>query len=788
MNYPRLLCVILSQLFLGVAASMSAGASSSTADEKHHNFSVTVYDQNSGVPLELVRVSLERGNQIIRVEPTNPTGKATFREVEAGEYILSARRLGYTEFVDTVLIDEAHATATIRITESALPQQTVEVGGSRESNVSSSVDTRTGNQVLEGETYHAPPTAQATSLIQQNVAGAVRAPTGEVHIRGMHGEYTYYIDDVPVPLGVFGGLNDIVDPKVVDRATFLTGGFPAEYGGQIAAVADMQTRVPSGSFHLDASSYAGSYLTSGENLGDRVGSFKALNANGQSLSFSNHAGDFGFFLSGSRQETDRRIDQPIEPLYHDHGFNYFLYGKGQYLISAQDYLTTNFGYSETQSQIPYDSLEGIQVDDQNTHDAFQTLSFFHNISSGDENESSLFAGFYAREGGLRYDPSVYDDVTQFFGADTTTPYVVAQRRSFTTLGVRTKFDARLSHQFNYSFGFNYSRTAGTENFLFLSQAGEGPQVDDSFNGFDLGFFGQATWHPEEWTAFDFGLRYDQHNAPDIQSENQVSPRIKWNVFLDDFNTVYLYYGRLFIPINIEGLRPLASQIGGSNTGTLSERDNLYEIGYLRKWSFNLSSKITAYYKEASPGLDDQTLGNSSVKTPINLAMVKITGVEVALTYNNPGSPLSGYTNVAFNHAVNNPPSTGGFLPADSSTDPFDADHDQRLSIVAGLNYQRSNYFLNLTGTYGSGLTNGNPNNAAFGTGLFDFNQEAHTSPSWILNVGGGYTIPLGSGHSVEPSLFVTNVLDHAHLLKGAFYSGASFEERRQVMFKIAYHL
>jgi outer membrane receptor protein involved in Fe transport len=336
-------------------------------------------------------------------------------------------------------------------------------------------------------------------------------------------------------------------------------------------------------------------------------------------------------------------------------------------------------------------------------------------------------------------------------------------------------------------GMNYSHTSGAEDFNFIPQSGVGPEINNGFNGFDLGVFGQATWHPQEWTAVEFGLRYDQHNAPDILSENQISPRIKLNFFPDEFNTLYLYYGRLFIPINIEGLRTLASQLGGSNTGTLSERDNLYEIGFLRKWPFNLSSKITTYYKEASPGLDDQTLGNSAVKTPVNIDVVKITGIELALTYNDPASPLSGYLNAALNHAVNQAPVTGGFLPADSSTRVFDADHDQRLSIVAGLNYQTTDYFLTLTEIYGSGLTNGNQD-FVFKTGLFDFNQEAHTTPSWILNMGGGYTIPLSQGHSIEPSLFVTNVLDHAHLLKGAFFSGAAFEERRNVVFKLSYHI
>ena len=82
----------------------------------------------------------------------------------------------------------------------------------------------TGDQVFESETYHAPPTAHMTDLIQENLMGVARAPTGEVHIRSMDGKFICFIDGIPVPLGVFGGLNDEVDPKVIERSTFIDGG------------------------------------------------------------------------------------------------------------------------------------------------------------------------------------------------------------------------------------------------------------------------------------------------------------------------------------------------------------------------------------------------------------------------------------------------------------------------------------------------------------------------------------------------------------------------------------
>ena len=136
-----------------------------------------------------------------------------------------------------------------------------------------------------------------------------------------------------------------------------------------------KTRYPPGPFHLSLSTYGGSYLTSGDNLGSKVGSFKALNSNGQSFSLSSHSGKAWIFSFRSRDETDRRIDQPVDSLFNDHGFDYFLYGKLDYILNDNDYITSNLNYSETQTQIPFDPVEGINYDTQNSFNAFQTFSF-----------------------------------------------------------------------------------------------------------------------------------------------------------------------------------------------------------------------------------------------------------------------------------------------------------------------------------------------------------------------------------------------------------------------------
>ena len=752
------------------------------------NYKITVVDSAENSPLELVTVILKKGDKIVDVKDTNHFGIAEFKDIESGNYILAIQYIGYKPYSTPARIDRMHNSLKILLQQSAIGLKEVVVTSNKVTHVSNFVDIKTGYKTFELETFHPAPEARMTTVIQENLTGAVRASTGEVHIRGQHGEYTYLIDGIPIPLGVFGGLNEVVDPSVIKNITFYTGGFPAEYGGQSAAIIDIRNQVPPGKFHLSLSSYAGSYLTSNnENLGSKVGSFKALNSNGQSLSFSNHIGTFGYFFSGSREETDHRIDQPVTQLFNDHGFDYFLYGKMDYFLSDNDYFTTNINYSKTQTQIPFDPVEAINFDTQGSYNSFQTLSYYHTFSTETDKSSDLFAGLYVREGGLKFNTSPYDQTVQYIGNDTATGYRINQNRNFVTYGTRLKYSDELSHHFAYAGGLEFSVTNGTENFQFKNIKTNGPANNTGFTGSDFSLFAQTDIHPFEWTRIEAGLRYDQHVAPVIQLQTQLNPRLKISFFPDDFSTIYLSYDRLFIPTNIEGLSSIATVIGDSATATFPEKDNLYEAGIIHNFLNGFTGKLDYFHKDSSPGLDDETLGSSTLRVNVNINQVKVSGIELSLTYNDPESPFSGYLNGSIMHAYGIGPVSGGFIPADNSTIPFDLDHDQRLSAVVGLNYQPENWFLSIVGIYGSGLANG-IGGYTYKTGLFDFNQPAHTTPSWIFNLSGGYTFSLSNGTSLEPSVSISNLLDHSHLIKGAFFSGASFEERRKVTFNIKYEL
>jgi hypothetical protein len=758
------------------------------------SFTLVVIDSLQNTPLQLARVTLRKNGAFVAGKVTNPSGRALFSDVNPGWYTINIKLVDYVDFSDSILIDNTHTTRTINLRE--VSHEEITVTGTHEQNITT-VDLKTGAQVFESETYHPSPTNQMTGLLQQNMVGAARAPTGEVHIKGQHGEFTYYVDGVPVPLGVFCGLNDVVDPKVIDRATFITGGQPAEYGGQVAAVIDVQTKVPSGKAHLDFSEYTGSYLgvnnTSPDSLGINAPKLKPINLNGQALSFSDHIGNLGFFLSGSRQESDRRIDEPLPYIYHDHGFDYFLYGKIDYLAGENDYFAMNLNFGKTVTQVPYDPLDpnspGPADDNQSTTNAFQTLSYFHTISRETDHESNLFIGVSIREGGLTFTPGLVDP-PGFFFAGNPTAYNLAEDRSFTTIGTRVKYDIRLSHELMFAGGFTLSATSGTENFTSFDSVGRsGPAPVTDYKGSDFGVFAQTEYHPAEWTRFDVGVRYDQHKAPDAPLQTQVSPRIKWNIFFDDATTAYLYYGKLFLPNNIEGLRTIASNVpGNAAVPTLPERDDFYEVALIHNFDFGLSGKIDGFRKVDLPGVDDQTVGSSALKTPVNIQKVQINGIEMALSFSNPSTPFSGYANLAITHAYGSGAVTGGFLPAiNSDGTNTDLDHDQRLSVVIGLKYQPENWFVTLTPIYGSGLTNGNTTYTQT-TGLFDFNTGSHTQPSWVLDLSGGYTFNLTGGSSFTPSLYINNLFDYNHLMKGAYFSSAFWEDRRNVVLKLAVHI
>jgi hypothetical protein len=273
-------------------------------------------------------------------------------------------------------------------------------------------------------------------------------------------------------------------------------------------------------------------------------------------------------------------------------------------------------------------------------------------------------------------------------------------------------------------------------------------------------------------------------APIAGDLHQVSPRVRPNWLASPATTAWLYYGRLFIPSNVEDFHVLAAAAQGDTVGlpTVPERDHYFEAGVAHKLQGGLTTKLVAYYRNNSPAIDDNTLPGTALVATVNVARVHVTGIESVLDLQSEG-PFSGYLNAALSHASAHGPVTGGFFPTPYPTGWFDQDHDQRLSIVASGTYAPSRGYLTLTAIFGSGLSNGHPDAAPNETGLFDFNPGVKVAPSLVFNAGAGTRWMFGNT-TVRPDLSVDNVLDHHYILKGAFTSGPSVGRPRTINLRV----
>ncbi len=785
-------CVALA-LLLVVARSAHAAPTTRKLLRTDHVAGVditgSVTDSSSGQPLQSAEVSVtSQSGGVMANTTTDALGRFTIHNIGAGAYAVTVHLLGYRPRSRSLTIA---ATTGAQRADFAMAPVGMNLDAMQVVAAAPvSVDTRTGDQVFKQNDFHGAPTTTTSQILQESIVGAARAPTGEVHIRGQHAEYSYYVDGVPVPPGISGSLNELFDPEVVNQINFQTGGWDAEYGGHVAAVINIATKIPSGGFHGSMSGYGGSFQ------GPTLNGPKM--SNGQAFTVSDNDGPWGFFISGGRQFSDMRLEPVvIDPStraianFHNDGTDYFGFSKFQYAPNARDVVSLELNLSTTRFAVPYDSSGGVfQNDHQHDANSFINLGWHHLVGDADSSGHSsgeLFSGLFYRHATLAYDPDPRDDPAFQFFPDTTL-YDISEARSASTIGLKADYTLRPAHDVEVKFGTLSSVTTGHENFSTFNTTSLGPQSNQNLTGHDLGFYGQTALSPVEWLEVRAGLRYDAHSAPDAPVATQVSPRLRLNLYPSSSTTAYLYYGRLFVPTNIESLRAItsAAQGGEVDLPTQPQRDHFFEAGLVQRFpATGITTKLAAYYKKSDPGIDDNTVPGSAITTDVNIEHVRITGLEGVLEVR-PSGPLSGYVNAALNHAYGYGAITGGFFPAELPSGAFDLDHDQRLSVVASATYSMDRLFVSGTGIYGSGLTNGvDPAdcNCSYGTGLFDFNSGTHVAPSTIFNASVGYAF-VAHGTIVQPELYVDNVFNKTYLLKGAFFSGPSVGRPRSLQLRL----
>lgn len=587
--------------------------------------------------------------------------------------------------------------------------------------------TTLGAQAIESKAN----SSSLANIIAASVPGAAASSSGELHIRGSHGQYTYYLDGAPLPASVSGSFGDLIDPKNIQTLRVLTGGFPAQYGGNIAAVFDVTAKAgqpgrPRGFFQQIGQGY-GTYQSTGQAGGG--------------------ADNVSYFVSGVRRSTDRRLDPVTQDPLHDAGMESVVFLKINDRLSTRDQLVFDGARTDAQFQIPneQDRQAVGQADVQRENGGFANLIWRR---SGGANNLTL--ALYSHQSRLRFDPSAGDLLPSPGETDTSGLISTSEDRTANTVGLRADYTVHAGTRHKIGLGVDVNRVSGQEDFLILSGNGDPPVRDrHAIAGGDSGVYVQDDWAPGR-LGVNYGLRYDAHQAE--QTASQFSPRLNLTYAAGGHDNFHAYYNRLFQPAAIEDVRRLSGSTAIGDTvitGIKPERNDFYEVGWQHAQS-GVTTNLNAYYKTARDVIDEQPLGSTQITVPFNVERGYVRGVELAVegpvTRN-----LSFYANYARAWAESAGAISGGIASTDPPSGYFPVDHDQRHTASVGLDYARSGAVASLDGEYGSGFPYQDDN------GVF---QRVH--PHFILNFALGAQIGRG-----QLTLTVGNLVNHPYVIKQA---------------------
>ena len=577
-------------------------------------------------------------------------------------------------------------------------------------------------------------------LITSSIAGAVAAPSGEFHVRGSHGQYTYYLDGAPLPESVSGSFSDLIDPKNIETLRVLTGGFPAQYGNNLAAVFDVSARAGQpGRPRGFAEQLLSGYRTSQS-----------------AIQFGGGAPRFQYYLSGVRNFTNRRLDSVTQDPLHDAGADSVAFGKFDYEAGANDRIILDAARTDAYLQLPNDEARqaiGRDVTQREDGD-FANLIWRHT-----QGLNGVTAALYTHQSRLRYTGDPAHDLADASaasadgGTPANLPSSAFENRYANYIGLRTDAVTRVTAQHKIGYGFDISTVTGAENFILLNAVDNGDgttgvqTVNDShaLSGGDRSAYLQDDWTPGRFLV-NYGVRYDIHKTDTTTS--QLSPRLNLTYSLSGRDKLHAYYDRLFQPAPIEDIR----RLDPNAVPFKPERDNFYEVGYVHE-NGGITTSLSGYYKTVQDVIDENIIAGTQIREPFNVQKGYVRGIEFAVD----GSltrDLSFYANYARSWARAAGDFTGGLAPAGAPPGYFYEDHDQTHTASVGLAYAKHGVTINLDGEYGSGFPYGQSD-----AGLPNFYRvPAH----FIFNLELGTRI--GQGRF---ALSASNVLNHGYVIKQA---------------------
>ena len=646
------------------------------------------------------------------------------------------------EAADTAqTLPPSNAAATNILDPNKAPVITVKVIGHRR--VSLSPRQGASETVVSAKSIeNHPATTSLSGVIAASVPGAAVSQNGEIHVRGSHGQYSYFLDGAPLPSSVSGSFSDLINPKNIQTLRVYTGGFPAEYGGQLAAVFDVTAK-------------AGQTGRPGGYVQQLATGYRTFQSTGQ---FGGSSGDLSYFASGIRSSTDTRISPLTQNPIHDSGIEDVAFAKFDYQSGAHDRVTLDVGNNGAHIQIPNtpDRQALGQNDIQLENGLFGNLIWTRSQKTDD-----LRLALYSHSSRLRYDGSPVDLIPDP-GTNPIGLIETNENQAITYGGLRMDYAVKAGTSHRFQFGADLSSATGSQVFnlkSIVADASGNPTMTTINDSGRIGGADKSVYLQDDWTTgrslVNYGVRYDIHKA-DIKT-SQTSPRFNFSYTASRHDKLHAYYDRLFQPAAFEDVKKLIgnSALGDNSTAApfQPERDSFYETGWTHSQgptTFGLS----AYYRDEKNTIDDSPLGNSQIVVPFNYTKGYGRGIELSLE-SAFSKTTTYYVNYARAWAYAAGPATGGII-SQIGTDYGPDDHDQRHTASLGIDYSRGDGFFSFDGEYGSGFP--------FAVTDASGNTVSHyTHPHLTFDTAIGTNL----GRHFQAALVVDNLLNHAYIIKQA---------------------
>ncbi len=191
---------------------------------------------------------------------------------------------------------------------------------------------------------------QSLNNVLRSTPGASPDSVNQLHVRDEHSATAIYLDGFYLPGAFQGRAGQILVPENIQAIDILTGAYSPEYGGETAAILNINLRAgsitPLHSFYLDGGSY--STFDGALTLSGQVG--RTL---GQPDAAGRVAHRLGYFLDFSARRTQNALEapQPDNQTAHNTGSSLSGFGNFTYEASAKDQFKLTLNSTPAYTQI-----------------------------------------------------------------------------------------------------------------------------------------------------------------------------------------------------------------------------------------------------------------------------------------------------------------------------------------------------------------------------------------------------------------------------------------------------